>query len=222
MNISLKDIKKSIHIQKDEIPILNGIDIRMSDNKILAIMGPSGSGKSTLLNIIGCLDLDYQGEYFCNGTNIRTLSSKQYNDHRKQNISFVFQQFVLLKQYTIYENIEMPLKVKGISRKMRKMMVDNVIERYNLKELSDRLPTQLSGGQQQLVAIARAVVTNNELILADEPTGSLDQKTGEMIMNTFVELAQSGKSIIIVTHDANVARFADDIIYIKDGRNESV
>jgi putative ABC transport system ATP-binding protein len=184
---------------------------------MVSIMGSSGAGKTTLLNIIGCMDRADGGSYKFDGTDVNTLKNFQFELFRKKHIGFIFQQFALLNDYTVFENVELPLRSRRIKKKDRKEKVNEYLKRMGIADLSKKFPTQISGGQQQRCAIARALVSCPDIILADEPTGALDSKTGEEIMNEIVALKALGKIIIVVTHDLNVAKKADRIVYLKDG-----
>lgn len=219
--IHMKHIVKIYGKDTTEIKALNGIDLEVEAGEMIAVMGASGSGKSTLLNILGAMDRPQEGEYiFCGEKEIKVneLTNNQLPLFRKNNISFIFQQFALMKHYTVYENIEMPLRILGLSRKEKKERIFKAMEELGIADLAKKKPAQISGGQQQRCAIARALVKDSKLILADEPTGALDRKNGEEIMKIFTELKKKGKTIIIVTHDPGVAKMADRIINIEDGK----
>jgi putative ABC transport system ATP-binding protein len=181
-------------------------------------MGPSGSGKSTLLNIIGCMDIPSKGEYFLKGKALNGLSNTELSRVRNQTVSFVFQHFALLKDYTVYENIELPLTCRKISGKQKKEKINYYMSRLDIQKLARKKPTQISGGQQQRVAIARALVSDADIILADEPTGALDQKTGKELLILLSEINKEGKTVIIVTHDSRVADYTQRRIGISDGK----
>ena len=215
--ILLENIVK-IYNKTNEIPALQDVSLEVGEGEMIAIMGASGSGKTTLLNIIGCMDKCNQGNYLFRGINVTALNSGQRDKFRRQNFGFVFQQFALLKDYTVKENVELPLRAVNMPRKKRNELVTNILKVVGMEQYLDKIPTKLSGGQQQRCAIARALVTDAPVILADEPTGSLDSKTGQDIMELFVRLNHNGKTIIIVTHDEKIAKQASRIIYLKDGR----
>lgn len=196
---------------------LENISLKIEQGEFVAIMGTSGSGKSTLLNLLGCMDTVTKGEYYFMETPIHKLSTHKLHKFRKQNISFVFQNFALMNYYTVYENIELPLLAKNVSRKKRREIVKEQMIKMGIEDLSGKLPTQISGGQQQRCAIARALASGNEVILADEPTGALDSRTSKEIVNILEELNQMGKTIIMVTHDENVAKQTKRILRIEDG-----
>lgn len=217
MAIVLKNVVKKYGRDNTEFNALSEISLKIDDGEMVAIMGPSGSGKSTLLNILGGIDEITYGEYFFNGENIKELTSNELADFRNKKVGFVFQYFALLNDYTIYENIELPLLKRKISKKERIKIIDEYLSRFGIIDQKNKRPKEISGGQQQRAAIIRALVTNPSYILADEPTGALDKKNGESIMNIFQELKKNGKTIIIVTHDSNIADFCDRIITIQDG-----
>ncbi|GAF65425.1 ABC transporter ATP-binding protein [Bacillus sp. TS-2] len=221
MMISLKNINKSYKIAKEEMPILKNIDLTIKEGEFLAIMGPSGSGKSTLMNILGCLDKPSSGEYLLDGMNMIAGKEGKLASIRNKEIGFVFQTFHLLPRLTALQNVELPLVYAGIKKKMRREKAADVLAKVGLSERLSFLPTKLSGGQKQRVAIARALVNNPRFILADEPTGALDSKTGEQILTLFSELNQEGVTIIMITHDREVAEKADRIVYIRDGELNS-
>lgn len=218
--IKLENVTKIYGGKDNQTVALDGVNISIEDGEMLAIMGPSGSGKSTLLNIIGAMDTLTSGDYYFDDIKVNTLSDKKIHQFRKNNISFVFQNFALMGNYTVFENVELPLISKGVSAKNRRQIVNEQLKLMGIDELAKKYPAKISGGQQQRCAIARALASGNKLILADEPTGALDHKTGEDIMDTFVRLNEMGKTIIIITHDINVARKCKRIITIKDGKIE--
>lgn len=216
--IELSHIYKSYQVDTEPVPILNDISLSIPDNEYLSIMGPSGSGKSTLMNIIGCLDTPTNGTYTLDGVNILEQSDNKLAEIRAHKIGFVFQNFELLNTETALSNVMLPLSYTKVPRAERRELAEAALERVGLKDRLKHLPTQLSGGQKQRVAIARALINKPTLLLADEPTGALDQKSGHEIMKLFSELHESGITIVMITHDANVASNADRIIRIVDGR----
>lgn len=185
---------------------------------MLAIMGPSGSGKSTMLNILGLMDNVTSGDYYIDDVKINELKGNKKHDFRKNHISFVFQNFALMNRYNVFENIELPLLAGKVKKSERKKIVEHNMELVGIKELAKKYPHQLSGGQQQRCAIARALASGNDIILADEPTGALDQKTGQDIIDIFKKVNELGKTVIIVTHDSNVANQCKKTIHIVDGK----
>lgn len=215
--IRTKNLTKIYKGETYETRALNNVNLTIEDGEFIAVMGPSGSGKSTLLNILGCMDTLTDGEYYLDGQEIHNLKLKELHKIRKEKISFVFQHFALMNNYSVYENVEMPLLAKNVNRFQRKKIVHEKLKLLGIDDLADKLPTQISGGQQQRTAIARALVSDNNIILADEPTGALDRKTGDELMKVLMEINASGKTIIIVTHDENVASRTKRIIKILDG-----
>ena len=217
MILDLQNINKSYGEGKLEVPVLFDIDLQVEAGEYVAIMGPSGSGKSTLMNIIGCLDTADSGTYLLDGTPIEDYTENQLARIRNRKIGFVFQSFNLISKLTAEENVELPLIYQKVPRAERKERVEKALARVDLQRRAKHLPTELSGGQQQRVAIARAIVTRPSLILADEPTGNLDSKTTVEIMDIFHELHDAGNTIVLITHDDDVARQASRIVRIKDG-----
>ncbi|MCA1202097.1 ABC transporter ATP-binding protein [Priestia flexa] len=215
--IKLENISKSYRLGKEEVPILKGIDLTIKDGEFVAIMGPSGSGKSTLMNIIGCLDRPTSGAYFLNELEISTYSDDQLAKVRNEQIGFVFQQFQLLPRLKAVENVELPMVYTGISRKERRKRAEAALLKVGLGERINHLPNELSGGQKQRVAIARAIVNKPSLILADEPTGALDTKTSVSIMEEFAALNKDGTTIVVITHEPEVAEYASRTILVRDG-----
>ncbi|WP_195702068.1 ABC transporter ATP-binding protein [Companilactobacillus futsaii] len=201
-----------------EFTALKNINLEVKDGEFLAIMGPSGSGKSTLINILGLLDQSYTGEYLLENKNYQAVNDNELSQIRGDQLGFVFQNFKLLSTYTVYENIEVPLIYSKKAQNNKRHLIESVIEKVGLKGKKRNLPTELSGGQQQRVAIARAIVNRPKLIIADEPTGALDSKTSKEIMDIFEKLNQDGTTIIMVTHDSEVAEHAMRTVYIRDGR----
>ena len=215
--IKLSQIVKSYQNGDEELQILKGIDLTVEEGEFLAIMGPSGSGKSTLMNMIGLLDHPTSGEYWLNDENVEELNEKEQARVRNEEIGFVFQQFFLLSKLDARQNVELPLVYAGMSAKKRKALAEQYLEKVELEERMHHLPSELSGGQKQRVAIARALVNSPSIILADEPTGALDTKTGEQIMELLTALNQEGKTIIMVTHEPEIADYAKRKIVIRDG-----
>lgn len=219
--IDMQKVRKVYQTGAVEFVALKGIDCQVEDGEFVAIVGPSGSGKSTMMNLMGCLDVPTDGTYTLDGRDVGTLSSNELADIRNKKVGFVFQAFNLLPYATAYENIEIPLlfgKVNGAKRKRR---VTELLARMGLSDKANNRPTEMSGGEMQRVAIARALANEPRIILADEPTGNLDTASGEAIVKLFDELHASGKTIIMITHDMNIARNAQRVIKIRDGQIES-
>ncbi len=225
MLIDLKDIQKTYEIGGTvKVPALKSINLVIAKNEYVAIMGPSGSGKSTLMNILGCLDTASDGTYMLNGSNVSDMSDDELAEIRNREIGFVFQTFNLLPRANALHNVELPLIYNGTSASQRKKLAKDALEKVGLADRMDHRPNELSGGQRQRVAIARALVNNPSIILADEPTGNLDSKTGEEIMEIFETLHDAGNTIVLVTHEEYIAEHSDRIIRLRDGlveRDES-
>jgi putative ABC transport system ATP-binding protein len=215
--IQLSNIVKSYRNGDQELNVLKGIDLTVYEGEFVAIMGPSGSGKSTLMNIIGLLDRPTSGDYSLNGTQVEELKEKELAKVRNQEIGFVFQQFFLLSKLSALQNVELPLVYAGVNSSKRRQLAKQFLEKVELSERMKHLPSELSGGQKQRVAIARALVNNPSIILADEPTGALDTKTSDQIMQLLTELNREGKTIVMVTHEPEIADFATRKIVIRDG-----
>ena len=211
------DLQKIFKTEEVETWALNNVSIEVKQGEFVAIMGPSGCGKSTLLNILGLLDNPTGGEYYLNGTEVSRYTESQRTSLRKGVIGFVFQSFNLIDELNVYENVELPLTYLGLKSSERRRMVEDILKRMNINHRAKHFPQQLSGGQQQRVAIARAVVTNPQLILADEPTGNLDSKNGAEVMNLLTELNREGTTIIMVTHSQHDASFAHRTVHLFDG-----
>ncbi|AKP75793.1 Macrolide export ATP-binding/permease protein MacB [Priestia megaterium Q3] len=216
--IELVNIHKSYHLGKEEVPILKDINLKIYDGEFVAIMGPSGSGKSTLMNIIGCLDRASSGSYLLNEQEISTYSDEQLAKVRNIHIGFVFQQFQLLPRLTAVENVELPMVYAGVSRKERRARAEAALAKVGLSERMKHLPSELSGGQKQRVAIARSIVNNPTLILADEPTGALDTKTSADIMEQFSKLNADGTTVVVITHEPEVAEYTSRTVIVRDGK----
>lgn len=215
--IELKGINKTYKNGDQELRVLKDIDLEVEKGEFVAIMGPSGSGKSTLMNVIGLLDRPTSGEYFLEGQEVGNLSEKKLARVRNEQIGFVFQQFFLLSKLNAFQNVELPLIYAGVHPAKRKEIAEQYLEKVELGSRMHHLPSELSGGQKQRVAIARALVNRPAIVLADEPTGALDTKTGEQIMDLLTKLNQEGKTIIMVTHEPEIAAFAHRRIVIRDG-----
>lgn len=216
MFIELRNAVKKYQTKDVETLALDGINLSVEKGEMTAIIGTSGSGKTTLLNIIGAMDRLTEGQYFFEGREVSAFSSKELHRFRKEKMGFVFQNFELMNHYTVYENVEMPLLARNI--KNRKKIVMEKLEEMNIAELKNKLPIQLSGGQKQRTAIARALAADTQVILADEPTGSLDHNTGEHVMELLKKINEQGKTVLIITHDLNVAGKCGRIVQIEDGK----
>ena len=216
--IQLKEVCKFYQVGDDRVKALDHASLHIHPHEFVSIIGPSGSGKSTMMNIIGCLDVADAGSYLLDGLPIESYSENELAKVRNEKIGFVFQQFNLITKLTAEENVELPLIYQGVPRAQRQQRVKAALERVGLWQRAKHMPTELSGGQQQRVAIARAIVTNPKLILADEPTGALDSKTSKEIIDIFHELHRQGNTIVLITHDTDVARQASRSIHILDGQ----
>ena len=219
--INLKDVSKFIETKYQRTFILKGIDLEIKEGEFVSIMGPSGSGKSTLLNIIGMLDRPSEGEYYFMDEPVHKLREKRISRIHKEHIGFIFQAYHLIDELNVYENIETPLLYRGVKRKERASMVAEMLDRFQMVAKKDLFPEQLSGGQQQLVGIARAIIGKPKLLLADEPTGNLHSEQGEEIMDIFTQLNKEGMSIIQVTHSEKNAEFGSRIVRLEDGMVKS-
>ena len=215
--ISIKDLKKTYIMGSEKVHALQSVSIDILPNEYVALMGPSGSGKSTLMNLLGCLDTPTAGAYVLNGTNVSTMEDNELAEVRNKDIGFVFQTFNLLPRLSSLDNVALPLVYAGISKSKRAEQAATSLEAVGLGDRMDHKPNELSGGQRQRVAIARALVNNPAIILADEPTGNLDTKTSIEIMEIFERLHQSGNTIIVVTHEPDIAQHAHRIIRLRDG-----
>jgi putative ABC transport system ATP-binding protein len=215
--IHLSEICKSYYMGKQPLPVLKNISLDIQKNEYVALMGPSGSGKSTLMNILGCLDSPTSGTYVLNGLDVSQMPDDDLAEVRNKEIGFVFQQFNLLPRLTALENVALPLVYAGIMRKTRMEMAMDVLEKVGLTDRSHHKPNELSGGQCQRVAIARALVNNPSLILADEPTGNLDTKTSIEIMDIFGAIQSAGNTVVLVTHEEDIAKYANRVVRLRDG-----
>lgn len=218
--IQTNDLWKTYQMGTEEIHALQGVSIEIERGEYVAIMGPSGSGKSTLMNLIGCLDTPSKGSYLLNGKQVSEMNDDELARIRNEEIGFVFQTFNLLPRATALHNVELPLIYAGVSAKVRNERAAQALDKVELGDRKTHRPNQLSGGQRQRVAIARALVNNPSILLADEPTGNLDSKTGVEIMSLFARLHEAGNTIILVTHEAEVAAHAHRSIHIRDGQVE--
>lgn len=216
--IQLEQISKTYKFDDEATEALKNVSLTIESGEFVAVMGASGSGKSTLLNIIGCMDTATSGKYILDHETVSGLNSSQLSKIRSKKITFVFQNFALMEKYTAFENIELPLVNQNISANERRKKVIKVAKQLGIENQLHKLPKQMSGGQQQRIALARALVSGADIILADEPTGALDQKNGIALMELLRKLNEDGKTIILVTHDSTIARYAKRIVTISDGR----
>lgn len=215
--IEIKDLKKIYRTKEIDTTALDNINLRIQKGEFVAIMGPSGCGKTTLLNIIGLLDKQSSGELYFNGKEVSSLSESRRTKIRKQNIGFIFQNFNLIDELSIYENVELPLRYLRISAAKRKKRTETVLDQMEISHKKDLYPSQLSGGQQQKAAIARAIVSNPNLILADEPTGNLDSMNGKEVMRLLNQLNEQGTTLVFVTHSASFSEYGNRVIQLFDG-----
>ncbi len=215
--IQLQDVSKIYQMGQVTVEALKGVSVTVEKGDFVAIMGPSGSGKSTMMNIIGCLDRPSKGMYKINGTNVEKLSDNQLAELRNKEIGFVFQQFHLLPRISLAQNVELPLIYAGVSSKERHHRAQEALELVGLSDRAHHKSNEISGGQRQRAAIARALINKPSIILADEPTGNLDTKTGEMIMSLLIDLNNLGNTIVLVTHDPEIAAYAKRVVRLRDG-----
>jgi putative ABC transport system ATP-binding protein len=221
MLIEIKDLKKNYSLGDAEIPVIHGINLNIEKNEYVAIMGPSGSGKSTLMNILGCLDTASSGHYYFNNVDVSTLDDDALSIMRNKEIGFIFQNFNLLPRLNAIQNVELPLIYTGTPGAERRERALQALDRVGLSDRINHKPSELSGGQRQRIAVARALITNPGILLADEPTGALDSKTGVEIMRLFEELHAEGNTIILITHEQEIANYALRNIFLKDGKIHS-
>jgi len=219
--IRIKGIKKIYKVGNQEVRALNGVDLVINKNEYVAIMGPSGSGKSTLMNLLGCLDTPTEGSYILNNTDVSQMRDDQLAEVRNKEIGFVFQSFNLLPRYDALNNVALPLIYAGMPKHERENEARKALINVDLEDRMDHKPNELSGGQKQRVAVARAMVNNPSIILADEPTGNLDTKTSLDIMSLFEQVYKKGNTIIVVTHEEDIARYARRVVRLRDGLVES-
>jgi len=219
--IQITNIKRDFVLGNEVVYVLKGIDLEINKGEYVALMGPSGSGKSTLMNLLGCLDTPSSGSYILNGKDVSKMHDDELAEIRNKEIGFVFQTFNLLPRTTALDNVALPMVYAGFSKSERKIRAEEVLNQVGLADRMDHQPNQLSGGQRQRVAVARALVNNPSIILADEPTGNLDSKTSEEIMKLFGDIHKLGNTVIVVTHEEEVAAYAHRIIRLRDGMIES-
>ncbi|MBC5628704.1 ABC transporter ATP-binding protein [Clostridium sp. NSJ-6] len=215
--IKLENINKSYKVGENSLHVLKDINLTVEKGEFIAILGASGSGKSTLMNIIGCMDNSDDGEYFLEDIQIHKCGDDELGKVRNENIGFIFQKYHLIPQYTVIQNVMMPLLIRGMSRREATEKAREILESIGLGDRMNHKPNELSGGQQQRVAIARALVTKPALLLADEPTGALDSNTGKEILQLFKKMNEIGNTIIMITHDTNVANYSKRVLYLDDG-----
>ena len=219
--IRLEDVYKIYRVGSQEVRALDGVSLSVSRNEYVAIMGPSGSGKSTLMNILGCLDSPDSGRYILNGTDVSEMDDGELADVRNREIGFVFQSFNLLPRYNALENVALPMVYAGVPAGERRVKAAQALRSVGLEDRMDHRPNELSGGQRQRVALARALINSPSIILADEPTGNLDTHTSVEIMRLFDEIYRNGNTVIVVTHEEDIAAYAHRVIRLRDGRVES-
>ena len=213
----MRKINKFYQMGEEQAHILKDVDLSIEEGEYLSVLGPSGSGKSTLMNIIGCLDVASSGEYLLHGREIEDMTEQELAEIRSKEIGFIFQNHQLLPRLTAQKNVELPLIYAGVPPRERKRRAREMLDKVGLSDRRNHYPNQLSGGQCQRVAIARALVGNPSILLADEPTGALDQKTGRQVMELFQQLNEEGRTVIMITHDMNIAKFARRVVHIIDG-----
>lgn len=217
MIVEMRDVCKDFTMGKSVVHILKNVNLKVKEGEYLAVMGPSGSGKSTLMNLLGFLDVPTSGEYIFDGNNMKNSSDNKLADVRNKDIGFIFQSFHLMPKLTALDNTALPLMYGGIPKQKRREIAAEALKKVGLEERMDHRPDQLSGGQCQRVAIARAIVGEPKLLLADEPTGALDSESGKVVLEIFQKLHDAGSTIIMITHDSEVAKHAGKIMYIRDG-----
>ncbi|RUM33065.1 MAG: lipoprotein-releasing system ATP-binding protein LolD [Archaeoglobus sp.] len=216
--IKLIDVVKIYKIGSESVYAVNGVSLNVSEGEFLCIMGASGSGKTTLLSLIGCLDRPTSGKVILDGIDTNKLSERELADVRREKLGFIFQQYHLIPTLTAFENVELPMLLKGVPKLERKRKIMKLLEIMGIAEAADRKPSELSGGMQQRVAIARALANDPEILLCDEPTGNLDTKSGEVVMRLIKEQNERGVTVVLVTHDPEIAKYAEKVVRIKDGK----
>jgi putative ABC transport system ATP-binding protein len=215
--IALRNVTKIYRLGEVEVEALRGVSLVIQRGEFVAIMGASGSGKSTLMNIIGCLDIPSHGRYWLDGVDVRNLDELALSRVRNRKIGFVFQSFNLIPRTTALANVELPLTYAGVKTKERRRRAEAALEQVGMTDRMNHLPNEMSGGQQQRVAVARAIVTNPSLILADEPTGNLDTHSSEDVMSVFADLYKQGRTVVLITHEADIAQYAERVVRLRDG-----
>ncbi len=216
--IELKDVKKVYRVGNEDIYAVNGISLKVKEGEFLCVMGASGSGKTTLLSLMGCLDKPTSGKVIVEGVDTSELGDKELTEIRRDKIGFVFQQYHLIPTLTAFENVELPMLLKGIAKKERERRAMELLKIMGIDKAANRKPSELSGGMQQRVAIARALANDPKILLCDEPTGNLDTKSGEVVMNLIKQQNEKGVTVVLVTHDPDISKYADRVVRIRDGK----
>ncbi len=216
--IELRDVKKVYRVGNEDIYAVNGISLKVKEGEFLCVMGASGSGKTTLLSLMGCLDKPTSGKVIVEGVDTSELGDKELTEIRRDKIGFVFQQYHLIPTLTAFENVELPMLLKGIAKKERERRAMELLKIMGIDKAANRKPSELSGGMQQRVAIARALANNPKILLCDEPTGNLDTKSGEVVMNLIKQQNEKGVTVVLVTHDPDISKYADRVVKIRDGK----
>ncbi len=216
--IELKDVKKVYRVGNENIYAVNGISLKVKEGEFLCVMGASGSGKTTLLSLMGCLDKPTSGKVIVEGVDTSELGDRELTEIRRDKIGFVFQQYHLIPTLTAFENVELPMLLKGIDKKERERRAMELLKIMGIDKAANRKPSELSGGMQQRVAIARALANNPKILLCDEPTGNLDTKSGEVVMNLIKQQNEKGVTVVLVTHDPDISKYADRVVRIRDGK----
>ncbi len=216
--IELRDVKKVYRVGNEDIYAVNGISLKVKEGEFLCVMGASGSGKTTLLSLMGCLDKPTSGKVIVEGVDTSELGDRELTEIRRDKIGFVFQQYYLIPTLTAFENVELPMLLKGIAKKERERRAMELLKIMGIDKAANRKPSELSGGMQQRVAIARALANNPKILLCDEPTGNLDTKSGEVVMNLIKQQNEKGVTVVLVTHDPDISKYADRVVKIRDGK----